>query len=88
MWRDRRRNWDYNPHAMRSDGKPDIASGSLAGDHTRPRATHRNTHADRLLHGTCNKQRGDGTRDHLRPALTAHQQPEDPVLGVRIFDWP
>jgi hypothetical protein len=41
----------------------------LAADHSKARA-HGGTTADRLLHGVCNKQRGDGSRDHLRPALT------------------
>ncbi len=87
MHRDRRKNWDYNPRATRKDGKPDTSSGSLAGDHTRARATHTNTVADRLLHGTCNKNRGDGARDDQRPAIT---QPHnaDTQLGTRIFDWP
>lgn len=88
MYRDRRRNWDYNPNATRRDGKPDTSSGSLAGDHTKPRSRNRNTIADRLLHGTCNKERGDGTRDHLRPALTATHNHDPNGLGHRTFDWP
>lgn len=43
---------------------------SLAGDHSMARAHHRGTKADRLLHGWCNKSRGSGERDHLRPTLT------------------
>lgn len=40
----------------------------LEADHTVARANggHR---ADRLLHRTCNRSRGKGDRDHLRPAL-------------------
>jgi hypothetical protein len=86
MWRDRRKNFDYNPNARRQDGKPDTSSGSLAGDHTLSRAIHSNTIADRLLHGRCNKERGDGSCDDQRPAIT--QRPEDSVLGVRTLDWP
>jgi hypothetical protein len=41
----------------------------LAADHPEARANG-GTRADRLLHGKCNKSRGDGSRDHLRPALT------------------
>lgn len=76
MYRERTRNWDYNPES------PDRASGSLAADHSRARANG-GTRADRLLHGICNKQRGDGSRDHLRPALT--NNPPDTPLTTR--DW-
>ena len=41
---------------------------ALAADHALARA-HGGKRAERLLHGICNKQRGDGSRDHLRPAL-------------------
>lgn len=87
MYRDRTKNWDYNPRATRRDGKPDTSSGSLAADHTQPRSTNRNSIADRIIHGTCNKERGDGTRDHLRPALNHHTS-TDHRLGTRTFDWP
>lgn len=62
MFRDRRRNFDYDPTST------DPASGSLAADHTHARA-HGGHTADRLLHGLCNKERGDGTHDDQRPAL-------------------
>lgn len=93
MYRDRTKNYDYNPNAMRRDGKPDTASGSLAHDHTRSRAKYgtTNNHANRLLHGLCNKQRGDGSKDHLRPAikqqLAASGTPET-TLGTLAMDWP
>ena len=84
MYRDRTNNWDYDPASA------DRASGSLAADHTEARA-HGGTHADRLLHGVCNKQRQDGSRDHLRPALTG-QHPGEPItedqLGLRLIGWP
>lgn len=41
----------------------------LQGDHTIARAVG-GTVADRLLHGTCNGERGDGSRDSERPAVT------------------
>ena len=40
----------------------------LAADHTVTRASG-GRRADRLLHSTCNEQRGDGTRDYQRPAI-------------------
>lgn len=74
MYRDRTRNWDYDPEST------DPASGSLAADHSHARA-HGGMKADRLLHGICNKERGEGARDHLRPAL-AKQPP-----AVNTMDW-
>lgn len=89
MYRDRRKNWDYNPHAMRKDGKPDTASGVLSPDHELARSQGgTNANVTRLLHLTCNKQRGTGTRDDQRPALTHTHRPEDTQLGYRVFDWP
>ena len=46
---------------------------SLHADHTRARSKAASVHdkADRLLHDRCNKQRGDGSKDHRRPALLA-----------------
>lgn len=78
MWRDP----DRNP-----DGAP------LEADHSRSRANHGTTgnHADRLLHMRCNRERGDGSRDHQRPAITGHtpapHQP-DPALGHQAMPWP
>lgn len=62
MYRDPKRNPDYDPRSTDPD------NGKLAADHSHARA-HGGTHADRLLHGRCNKERGDGSRDHQRPAL-------------------
>ncbi|MFI6368912.1 hypothetical protein ACIBG0_40075 [Nocardia sp. NPDC050630] len=50
-------------------GEPMLKSQDLAADHTLARAKG-GTRADRLLHALCNKQRGDGSRDDQRPALT------------------
>jgi hypothetical protein len=85
MYRDRTRNPDFNPYASRSDGKPDNTSGVLAGDHTNARANSDGSQADRLLHGRCNSQRGDGSHDHERPALrfTAPSS-----LGDLAMGWP
>ena len=53
MFREITRNWDDK---------------RLAADHSQARAFG-GIRADRLLHGNCNSQRGDGTRDHQRPAV-------------------
>ncbi|OBK61226.1 hypothetical protein A5656_12115 [Mycobacterium gordonae] len=81
MFRNKLRNWDQR---------------TLAGDHEVPR-TRGGHKANRLLHATCNEQRGDGTRDHLRPALTgthpsewqgqAGQTAADD-LDPRLLPWP
>lgn len=90
MFRDRTKNHDYNPHAIRRDGKIDTTSGALSHDHTRSRAKHgtTNNHANRLLHGLCNKQRGDGSRDHLRPAITRTTDTPVTNLGTLAMAWP
>lgn len=75
MYRDHTRNWDYEP------GSRDPGNGRLAADHTHARANG-GTLADRLLHGKCNKQRGKGDRDHMRPAI----QPPKPT-GRNALDW-
>lgn len=50
-------------------GRPMYRTQNLAADHTVARANG-GRKADRLLHAPCNAERGDGSRDHLRPALT------------------
>lgn len=60
MYLDPTRNPDYKPGIR--------AAGELHADHTNSRA-HGGTHADRLMHGDCNRQRGNGDNDHARPAL-------------------
>ncbi|MFI5542044.1 hypothetical protein ACIA5H_37350 [Nocardia sp. NPDC051900] len=54
MYRDAGRNFDRR---------------QLQGDHSKARAMG-GVLTDRLLHAKCNAERGDGSRDHLRPALT------------------
>jgi hypothetical protein len=77
MYREAVKNWDAQ---------------ALAADHSKSRARHGigKTHADRLLHGICNKQRGDGSRDHLRPALLAQaaNQATTATLGHLAIAWP
>jgi len=73
MYRDRRRNFDYDPN-----GGP--ASGTLHADHSRisrAEAIRRGIPVpppDRLLHGQCNAERGDGNHDHKAPALDTTTQ--------------
>lgn len=50
-------------------GEPMFRSQGLAADHSVARANG-GVRADRLLHEGCNKARGKGDRDHLRPAVT------------------
>lgn len=72
MWRDAARNWDREP---------------LHADHTKARSRG-GTAADRLLHGLCNKQRGDGSRDHERPTALAGTGPTTGDLGPLAMGWP
>ena len=73
MYRDADLNWDGQ---------------ALAADHTIARA-HGGKKADRLLCATCNKQRGDGSRDDQRPALTGEdiEQAEDDRAQWCLLDW-
>lgn len=43
---------------------------ALDADHSKARANG-GTKADRLLHGSCNRSRGKGDRDHQRPSAPA-----------------
>lgn len=79
MYREAHRNWDNHP---------------LEADHSKSRSQHgtRGNHADRLLHKTCNIQRGDGTHDDERPTLIAayvqtQPNPSDD-LGPLAMGWP
>lgn len=85
MYRDRTKNWDYDPNAVRRDGKPDTTSGVLHGEHSHGKQG--GAQADKLLHGICNKQRGrPGTRDDQRPALAAAT--DHNPLGNLTMGWP
>lgn len=59
---------------------------SLAADHSHPRSMG-GTHADRLMHDTCNKSRGDGSRDHSRPALGGRAMTRPVALERLAMDW-
>ncbi|GAS94404.1 uncharacterized protein RMCC_1370 [Mycolicibacterium canariasense] len=84
MFRDRTKNPDYDPNAMRRDGKPDVTSGQLHGEH--PDGKDGGKLPERLMHGLCNKQRGNGDRDDERPALRLVRT-EHP-LGNLTMGWP
>lgn len=86
MYRDPKRNFDYDPASL------DPGNGALAADHTHARA-HGGRKADRLLHGRCNKERGAGQRDAQRPAITGREidattSGRDPAIGFRAMPWP
>lgn len=84
------KNWDYDPEATNP------ACGKLQADHsTMPRSKALELgipipQPDRLLHGECNRQRGDGRNDHL--AWINSGQP--PVLDIQLsttqlyMPWP
>jgi hypothetical protein len=70
MWLDRTRNPDYDPVSTNP------TSGVLQGDHSKMARSEALRLGlpipppDRLLHGECNRQRGDGLNDHLAAANT------------------
>lgn len=78
-------------------GLPMFKTQKLEADHSQARSQG-GSKADRLLHGynqlgnRCNQERGDGSRDHLRPAVTgkpiAQAQADQEALGVRVMPWP
>lgn len=76
MFKAKDKNWDKHP---------------LEADHTRARSRYGKTRADRLLHKTCNIQRGDGTHDDERPALGLQRVDVtqlDEGLGPLAMGWP
>ena len=78
-------------------GLPMFKTQKLEADHSLTRSQG-GKKADRLLHGynqlgnRCNQERGDGSRDHLRPAVTGKalevDQESAEALGFRAMDWP
>jgi hypothetical protein len=65
----------------------------LHADHTLARSRGGTT-ADRLLHATCNRTRGNGDHDDQRPALIAHTAAQTHTdaanhdLGPLAMPWP
>lgn len=93
MWLDPTKNWDYNPDVP--------YSGGLHGDHgdmTRAEAQRLGLPPplpNRLLHGRCNNQRGDGINDHLAVVNQGKRTTEgktDPATTTgntdRAMPWP
>jgi hypothetical protein len=91
MYLDRTKNWDYDPESTNP------ASGALQADHSkmsRGEALRRGLPIplpDRLLHGECNRQRGDGRNDHLAWINTGRPPVIDGVSGggeLLLMAWP
>lgn len=84
MYLDARRNWDHDPDKR--------ASGTLHADHgamTRAQAIRLGIPIplpDRLLHGRCNQQRGDGVNDHL--AASKRETPAVTADARLLMPWP
>ncbi|WP_040853802.1 hypothetical protein [Nocardia niigatensis] len=81
--------------ARHSDGtpcwwcaKPMYRTQTLDADHSQPRSRG-GAVADRLLHSWCNRERGDGSRDDQRPALTgkALEQDEGDRAAWCLLPW-
>lgn len=62
-------------------------NAKLEADHSTARSLGGKV-ADRLLHMTCNRQRGDGRRDHQRPAITGRQPVGEHETDPRVMPWP
>lgn len=81
--------WCAEP--MYRDAEQNFDGKTLNADHSVARA-HGGTKADQLLHDKCNKARGKGDRDHLRPALTGMPVEDgataEAALGTRVMPWP
>lgn len=84
---DRTRNFDFNPEATNP------TSGTLHGDHSgmsRSEAIRRGVPIqlpDRLLHGACNIQRGEGGNDHLAASSAAGQSVVDTRDLAMAWPW-
>jgi hypothetical protein len=84
--KDRTKNWDYHPASTNP------ANGKLQGDHSgmsRSEALRRGVPIplpDRLLHGECNRQRGDGANDHL--AASANGATTTSATQQLAMPWP
>ncbi|WP_198387718.1 AAA family ATPase [Rhodococcus pyridinivorans] len=59
----------------------------LEADHSLARVNG-GTVADRLLHHRCNRQRGRGTRDHLRPAVASAPEAVPEGEATTLLAWP
>jgi hypothetical protein len=84
MHLDRTRNYDYNPDTTNP------TSGTLQADHSKISRTEAIRQGrpiplpDRLLHAQCNRERGDGTNDHLSAATNATAT----ATAKLLMPWP
>jgi hypothetical protein len=84
---DRTRNRDYDPTSTNP------TSGVLQGDHStmsRSEAIRRGLPIplpDRLLHGECNRQRGDGANDHLAAVNSGRSPALDTSALAMAWPW-
>lgn len=69
----------FKDPARNFDGK------TLEGDHSEARSRG-GRKADRLMHSTCNRQRGDGSKDELRPAVTGVWPPPAGAPAVAMVE--
>lgn len=82
-YRDRTKNWDHKP------GSTNPANGKLQGDHSQVSRAEAITKGipiplpDRLLHAECNRQRGDGSNDHLAANATTQSGTNELLMA-----WP
>lgn len=87
MWLDRTRNPDYN------EASTNPTNGVLQGDHSkmsRSQALRLGLPIpppDRLLHGECNRQRGDGLNDHLAAVNTGAMGMVDTSSLAMPWPW-
>lgn len=83
---------------MFRDARQNFDGATLEADHSEARSRG-GRKADRLMHSTCNRQRGDGSRDHLRPAVTGVWPPPanaaapieltgPPEPRANVLTWP
>lgn len=82
--KDRTKNYDYNPNSSNP------ANGVLQGDHSkmsRAEAIRRGLPIqlpDRLLHGECNRLRGEGLNDHI---FSGANPPETTTQLLMPWPW-
>ena len=64
------------------EARAELHGAALEADHTKDLKHHGPGDADRLLHRTCNRSRGDGN-DHRKPGTNVER---DPHPGA-TFTW-
>lgn len=85
MYKDRTRNWDYNPDGGRDSGKLHAHHSKVS----RSEAIRRGLPIpppDELLHGVCNIQLGDGGNQHLAH-VSGNTAPPPPTKLYMPWPW-